>query len=57
MFDCFPLNRRRKGFPKRTEYVSTEPFRIDREKSFEIQISDAIVSRIRVELCFADGKW
>jgi hypothetical protein len=46
-----------KGAADRGQYLFTGPFRLGRDPSCEIRLSDTAVSRFHAEVWFADGQW
>lgn len=46
-----------KGTSDKAEFSFTEPFRIGRDASCEVQMSDPTVSRFHTEIWFVEGRW
>ncbi|MFQ5484552.1 MAG: FHA domain-containing protein, partial [Desulfobacterales bacterium] len=46
-----------KGDTEKIDYHFSEPFRIGRDNSCHLQISDHMVSRFHAEILFIGGRW
>ena len=42
---------------EKNEYTFTQPFRIGRDKTCEIQLDEPVVSRFHAEFWYTDGRW